>query len=109
MYQMEKHLRTCSHKGINNKGKKDKGQKDNIQFIIAGKNSAKAFEAAKKPFDLIALFVKRFVVVPRTFTVAFGRDHGYVAEFNSQSSSLIPFVSAIHQQVDGMLNGTNLP
>jgi len=31
--------------------------KDNIQLVIAGKNSAKSLQAAKKPLDLIALVV----------------------------------------------------
>ena len=52
-----RHIRVCSHKGIDNKGKIDKGQKDNIKFIIASENTAKSFEASKKPLNLIALFV----------------------------------------------------
>jgi len=50
-------LKVCSHKGINHKRKVDKGQKDNVQFVIAGKNSTKPLQTAKKPLDLIPLLV----------------------------------------------------
>ena len=49
--------RKCSHKRINNKGKIDEGKKDNIELVIAGENTTEALEAAKKPLNLIALFV----------------------------------------------------
>lgn len=50
-------VRVCSHKGVNNKSKIKKSQKDGIKFVIAGENATKSLEAAKKPFNLIALFV----------------------------------------------------
>lgn len=40
-------VRFCSHKGVNNQREIDKGEKDNIEFIIAGENAAKAFDSPK--------------------------------------------------------------
>lgn len=80
----------CLHKGINNKIKVDKSQKDNIKFIIAGKNSAKSFETAKEPFDLIALFVQLLIIVPRIFAIAFWWNDRYIAKHLCQSLVLSP-------------------
>ena len=87
----------------------DKGQKDSVEFIIAGENAAKTFDAAKKPFNLIALFVQLLIIVPRIFAIAFRRNYGYIAKLHSQSSGLIPFIGSIHQEVNRMVSWTELP
>ena len=77
----------CSHKGINNENKVDKSGKDNIKFIIAGKNTAKSFEASKEPFDLITLFVQlliMLVAIPPHMSVA-----QYMGYLKSKSSLMI--------------------
>ena len=53
----EADIRFCSYKSVNNESEVDKGEKDNIKFIIAGENAAKAFDTPKQPLDLIALLV----------------------------------------------------
>lgn len=61
--------RFCSHKSVNNESEVDKGEKDNIKFIIAGENAAKAFDTPKQPLDLIALLVQLLIIVPGIFPV----------------------------------------
>ena len=102
-------LRTCSHKYIDNEGKVDKSQKDNIKFIIAGKNTAKSFEAAKEPLDLIALFVQLLIIVPKIFAVAFWRNDRYIAKLLRQSPRLVPFIGPVHQKINRMVSRTELP
>ena len=58
-----------SHKCIHNKSKIDKSQKDDIKFVIAGKNTAKTLDAAKKPLNLVALFVQFLIVVPTAMRI----------------------------------------
>ena len=101
--------RACSHKGINNESKVDKRQKDNIKFIIACKNTAKSFETAKEPLDLITLFVQLFIIVPRIFAVAFWRNDRYIAEFLRQSPCLVSFIGPVHQKINRMVSRTELP
>ena len=82
--------RMCSHKCIYNKRKIDKSQKEDIKFVIASKNTAKTLDAAKKPLNLIALFVQFLIVVPRIFTIAFWRNNRHIAKLHCQSSRLHP-------------------
>jgi hypothetical protein len=49
----------------------------------------KTLDAAKKPLNLIRLFVQFLIVVPRIFTIAFGRNNGHIAKLHCQSSRLI--------------------
>ena len=100
--------RMCSHKCIYNKRKIDKSQKDDIKFVIAGKNTAKTLDAAKKPLNLIALFVQFLIVVPRIFTSAFGWNNGHIAKIHCQRSRLIPLISPVHQEVNRMIHWTEL-
>ena len=100
--------RQCSHKHIDNESKKDKSQKDNIQFVIAGKNATKSLDTAKKPLNLVALFVQLFIIVPRIFAIAFWRNNRDIAKFHCQSSCLIPFVGPIHQKVNRVIRRTEL-
>ena len=58
-----------SHKCIHNKSKIDKSQKDDIKFVIVGKNTTKTLDAAKKPLNLIALFVQFLIVVPTAMRI----------------------------------------
>ena len=101
-------FRQCSHKCIDNESKKDKSQKDNIQFVIAGKNATKSLDTAKKPLNLVALFVQLFIIVPRIFAIAFWRNNRDIAKFHCQSSCLIPFVGPIHQKVNRVIRRTEL-
>ena len=100
--------RMCSHKCIYNKSKIDKSQKDDIKFVIAGKNTTKTLDTAKKPLNLIALFVQFLIVVPRIFTIAFGRNNGHIAKIHCQRSRLIPLISPVHQEVNRMIHWTEL-
>ena len=61
--------------GIRNTRKIDKSQKDNIKLIIARENAAKMFDTAKKPLRLLALLVQLFIIAPRIFVIAFGRNN----------------------------------
>lgn len=61
--------------GIRNTLKIDKSKKDNIKLIIARENEAKPFDTAKNPLRLIALLVQLFIIVPRIFAFAFGRNN----------------------------------
>ena len=61
--------------GIRNTRKIDKSQKDNIKLIIARENAVKMFDTAKNPLRLIALLVQLFIIVPRIFVIAFGRNN----------------------------------
>ncbi len=61
--------------GIRNTLKIDKSKKDNIKLIIARENAAKPFDTAKKPLRLLALLVQLFIIVPRIFAIAFGRNN----------------------------------
>ena len=99
----------CSHKSIDNEGKVDKSQKDNIKFIIACKNTAKSFEAAKEPLDLIALFIQLLIIVLRIFAVAFWRNDRYIAKLLRQSPRLVSFIGAVHQKINRMVSRTELP
>ena len=101
-------LRWCSHKRINNKSQIDKGQKDNVKFIIASENTAKALDAAKKPLNLIALLVQLFIIAPRIFAIAFGGNDWYITKFHGQSPCPVPLISPIYQQINQMVSWTEL-
>ena len=101
--------RMCSHKCIYNKSKIDKSQKDDIKFVIAGKNTTKTLDAAKKSLNLITLFVQFLIVVPRIFAIAFGRNNRCVAKFHGQSPGFIPFIGPVHQKINRMVCWTELP
>ena len=98
----------CSHKDINNESKVDKSQKDNIKFIIARENTAKALDAAKKPLNLIALFVQLLIIAPRIFAIAFWRNDWYITKFHGQGPCLVPLISPVHQEVKWMVSWTEL-
>ena len=100
--------RMCSHKCIYNKSKIDKSQKDDIKFVIAGKNTTKTLDAAKKSLNLITLFVQFLIVVPRLFTIALWRNNRHIAKLHSQSSRLVPLISPVHQEVNRMVHRTEL-
>ena len=101
-------LRPCSHKSIHNKSKIDKSQKDDVKFVIAGKNTTKTLDAAKKSLNLITLFVQFLIVIPRVFTIAFWRNNRHIAKLHCQSSRLIPLISPVHQEVNRMICRTEL-
>ena len=63
----------------------------------------KTFDAAKKPFNLIALFVQLLIIIPRIFSIAFRRNYRDITELHSQSSGLIPFIGSIHQKISRMV------
>ena len=100
--------RRCSHKRINNKSQIDKGKKDNVKFIIASENTAKALDAAKKPLNLISLFVHLCIITPRIFAIAFGRNDWYIAKFRCQSLCFVPLAGLVHQKVNWMVSWTEL-
>ena len=68
----------CSHKSIHNKSKIDKSQKDDVKLVIAGKNTTKTLDAAKKSLNLITLFVQFLIVIPGVFTIAFWWNNRYI-------------------------------
>lgn len=93
--------RACSHKGIDNESKVDKSQKDNIKSIIAGKNTAKSFETAKEPLDLITLFVQLLIIAPRIFAIAFWQNDRYIAPVPKPASRPFHRPSPSEDRPDG--------
>lgn len=58
----------------------DKSQKDDVKFVLAGKNTTKTLDAAKKSLNLITLFVQFLIVIPRVFTIAFWQNNRHIAK-----------------------------
>lgn len=101
--------RFCSHKSVNNESEVDKGEKDNIKFIIAGENAAKAFDTPKQPLDLIALLVQLLIIVPGIFPVLLQWNNRHIPKRQSQGSRFVTFISPIHQQMNWTGNRTEPP
>ena len=73
----------CSHKSIHNKSKIDKSQEDDVKLVIAGKNTTKTLDAAKKSLNLITLFVQFLIVIPGVFTIAFWWNNRYYSRIRT--------------------------
>ena len=86
--------------GIKNECKKDKSEEHDIQLVIAGKDTPKTLDSAKKTFNLIAEYVKGFIVFPRNFSIAFRRNNRCIAHFYGKTSGGVTLISLIHQQVN---------
>ena len=89
--------RFCSHKGVNNQREIDKGEKDNIEFIIAGENAAKAFDTPKQALDLISLFVQMLII--------FSRINIFQTNIKSERmiSSILPSVAVLSSAISFVL------
>ena len=87
----------------------DKGEKDNIKFIIAGENAAKASDTPKQPLDLIALLVQLLIIVPGIFPVLLRWNNRHIPKRQSQGSRFVTFISPIHQQMNRTGNRTEPP
>lgn len=105
----EADIRFCSYKSVNNESEVDKGEKDNIKFIIAGENAAKAFDTPKQPLDLIALLVQLLIIVPGIFPVLLQWNNRHIPKRQSQGSRFVTFISPIHQQMNWTGNRTEPP
>ena len=108
-YYVNVFSRFCSHKSVNNQREIDKGEKDNIEFIIAGKNAAKAFDTPKQSLDLISLFVQLLIIAPGIFSVPFRWNDRDIPKLQSQGSRFVTFISPIHQQMNRTVNRIELP
>ena len=102
-------FRFCSHKSVNNESEVDKGEKDNIKFIIAGENAAKAFDTPKQPLDLIALLVQLLIIAPGIFPVLLRWNNRHIPKRQSQGSRFVTFLSPIHQPMNWTGNRTEPP
>ncbi len=88
-------------KAFHDQGEVEECKEDDIEFVEAREDAAKAFESAEEPFDLIALAVHGFVVLPRLQSIAFRRDNGNETEAQSQLLGFVIFVGAVHDEVQG--------
>lgn len=74
----------------------NEGSEHHVEFVEAGKDSAKGFEAAEETFDLVALFIEFPVVFPRIQSAGIGRHHRRQLQREEQLPGFIAFVSTIH-------------
>ena len=82
---------------FDDEGEVEEAEEEDIEFLEAGEDSAKAFEPSEEPLDLVALFVECAVVLPRFNAVGLGWNHRDHAQTEHQLSGFVPFVGAIHQ------------
>ena len=85
--------------GLDDESEVEETQKDDVEFIEAREDAAEAFESAEEPFDLIALAVHGFVVLPGLQAIASGRNHREVAKVQSQLESLVVLVGAVQDEM----------
>jgi len=85
-------------KSFDDKSEVEESKEENIEFFESGEDSTEALEAAEEPLDLVALGVEGTIVGPGILAVGLGRDDGDHAEFEDELASLIPLISAVHDQ-----------
>ena len=95
-------------KPIDDECKGDDADEHDVELVIASKHPAKALEAAKEPFDLVAPLVQRFVILPRVKALLAWRHDGSEPQRCGQCAGLVAFVGAVHEQMHGTLGGAEL-
>ena len=84
-------------KCFDDKGEGQEAEEEDIEFLESGEDSAEALQPSKQPLDLIALLVKRTIVLPRLYAVGLGRNDGDHAKAEHQLSGFVTFIGPIHQ------------
>ena len=87
-------------KAFDDQSEMDKGKEHYVELLESGKDSAKAFEAAEKPFYFIASSIHDSVVFPSGDSVLFGRDDRDKSEVQCQLAGFVALVGAVHEQVN---------
>jgi hypothetical protein len=90
---------------FDDEGEGEEAEEEDIEFLESGEDSAEALQSSKQPLDLIALLVKRTIVLPRLDAVGLGwndRDH---AEAEHQLSGFVAFIGSIHQHWQALRHG----
>lgn len=59
---------------FDDEGEGEEAEEEDIEFLESGEDSAEALQPSEPPLDLIALLVKRTVVLPRLDAVGLGRN-----------------------------------
>ena len=91
---------------FNDQSEMNKSDKHYIEFLEAREDAPEALEPAKQAFDFVTAAVHRAIVFPGVNAIALGRDHWHQAQFKRQLTRLIPFVGAVHQQIQRAVGRT---
>src|ERR1017187_6714629 len=86
---------------FDDEGEGEEAEEEDIEFLESGEDSAEALQPSEQPLDLIALLVKRTVVLPRLDAVGLGRNDGDHAEAEHKLSGFVAFIGPIPSALAG--------
>ena len=85
--------------GLDNQREVEEREENDVEFVEAREDAAKALEPLEETFDLIAFAVQSFVILPGIQAIAFGPNHGDIVEFQRQLPDFVVFLGPIHDQM----------
>jgi len=77
----------------------EKSQEEDIEVLKAREDAAEALETPEEPFDLVALAVHGFVILPGFEAIALGWNHRNKAEIQRQLAGFVVFLGSVHDEV----------